>query len=149
MLALAKLISEVIGGRALTLVMVRNGQSMGNYAGSIVGWADSKLSIKGREQANKLFGGFYKHVDRFTGVYSSDVLRSMDTAKLALGFPTRKVITDKRLREINFGDDEGRHFDSLPPAEKDRINSLEYAAPNGESWKQVKERSQEFYRELK
>jgi len=48
-----------------------------------------------------------------------------------LGFPKRKIIEDKRLREINFGDDEGKHFDSLPSAEKDRINSVEYAAVNG------------------
>lgn len=30
------------------LYMVRHGQSMANHAGSIVGWTDSKLSIKGR-----------------------------------------------------------------------------------------------------
>ena len=131
MLTLDKLIYETIGRRGLNIIMVRNGQSMGNYSGSIVGWTDSKLSIKGREQSNKLFSGFYRHVDKFTDVYSSDVSRSIDTAKFALGFPKRKVIMDRRLREINFGNDEGRHFDSLPAAEKDRINSLEYAAPNG------------------
>lgn len=122
---------------------------MGNYAGSMVGWTDSKLSIKGREQANKLFAGFFKHVDRFAGVYSSDVSRSVDTARLALGFPTRKIVTDRRLREINFGEDEGRHFDSLPQADKDRINSLDYKAPNGESWKNVNDRVRDFLQGLK
>ena len=98
MLALDRLLSEVIGRQGLNVIMVRNGQSLGNYAGSLVGWTDSKLSIKGREQANKLFAGFHKYTDRFTGVYSSDLSRSLDTAKLALGFPARKIIADRRLR---------------------------------------------------
>jgi broad specificity phosphatase PhoE len=71
---------------------------MGNYAGSIVGWTDSKLAIKGREQANRLFAGLYKHVDKFTGIYSSDLSRSIDTSKIALGFCNRRIIADQRLR---------------------------------------------------
>ena len=30
------------------LYLFRHGQSMGNHTGSVVGWTDSKLSIKGR-----------------------------------------------------------------------------------------------------
>jgi hypothetical protein len=30
------------------LYFLRHGQSLANHSGSIVGWADSKLSVKGR-----------------------------------------------------------------------------------------------------
>ena len=42
---------------------------------------------------------------------------------------------DKKLREIDYGDDEGLHFKSLANVDKERINSIDYKAPNGESWK--------------
>ena len=29
------------------LLLVRHGESLGNYSGSIVGWSDSKLTING------------------------------------------------------------------------------------------------------
>lgn len=98
MLALDRLISDVLTAKGLFVILVRNGQSMGNYAGSMVGWTDSKLSIKGREQSNQLFAGLHRHVGKFAGLYSSDVSRSVDTARLALGFPSRKIVADMRLR---------------------------------------------------
>jgi broad specificity phosphatase PhoE len=36
------------------------------------------------------------------------------------------------------------HFDSLPEAEKKKVNSLEYQAPNGENWKQARQRAIEY-----
>lgn len=64
---------------------------MANYAGSIIGWTDSKLTVKGRQQSNKLFPAFYKHMNSFTDIYSSDLTRAMDTAQISLGFPNRKI----------------------------------------------------------
>ena len=49
---LEKLIEEAMKIKDKRIVyLVRHAQSMGNHAGSIVGWTDSKLSFKGREQA--------------------------------------------------------------------------------------------------
>ncbi len=45
---------------------------------------------------------------------------------------------DKRLREVNFGEDEGKVFDALSQDEKNIINSLDYQAPKGESYKESK-----------
>ena len=53
----------------------------------------------------------------------------MDTCNISLGFPSKSKITidrryvrlyDNRLRELHFGEDEGRHFDSLNEAEKEK-----------------------------
>lgn len=45
---------------------------------------------------------------------------------------------------MNYGDDEGVHFDSLPEELKKKVNSFEYQAPNGENWTQVKARAMNY-----
>jgi len=96
------------------IYFLRHGQSMANHAGSIVGWTDSKLSVKGREQSHQLFRAFHTHISAFTAIHSSDLSRCKDTLNLALGFPSRPILYSRSLREMNFGDMEGVHFDSLP-----------------------------------
>ena len=57
-----------------------------------------------------------------------------------MGFPSEEEFMkqSRNLREMNFGDNEGLHFDSLSQAEKEEYSNLEYRAPSGESWKEVK-----------
>ena len=38
---------------------------------------------------------------------------------------------------MNFGDHEGLHFDGLPKQEKEKFNSKDFKAINGESWADV------------
>ena len=80
------------------LYFLRHGQSMANPAGSIVGWTDSKLSVKGREQAHRLFRPFHIHLPAFTALHSSDLSRCRDTLNLALGFPTTNIHLTSSLR---------------------------------------------------
>lgn len=80
MKALEVILANTIRSPGVNVIMVRSAQSLGNYAGSMVGWTDSKLSVKGREQANKLYGGLYKHINAFKAIYSSDLSRSANTA---------------------------------------------------------------------
>lgn len=141
---LSDLIATHLSRKGTHIYLLRHGQSLGNHSGSIVGWTDSKLSVKGREQSNQLFRAFFPHLDKFTGLHSSDLSRCKDTLNLALGFPNRQVVYSQKLRELNFGDDEGVHFDSLPPEEKAKVNTLSYCAPNGENWVQVKQRAMEY-----
>jgi broad specificity phosphatase PhoE len=56
-------------------------------------------------------------IENFTGIYTSDLQRSWDTSVISLGFPEGKIKKEKRLREIYFGEDEGKHFDSLSEAD--------------------------------
>jgi alpha-ribazole phosphatase len=137
-LKLSELLHNHLSLPGVHLYLVRHGQSLANHAGSIVGWTDSKLSIKGREQANRLFRGLHAHSDKFTQLHSSDLVRCKDTLNLSLGFPARPVTVEASLRELNFGDDEGVHFDSLPEEQKKKVNSLDYQAPNGENWGQAR-----------
>ena len=64
----------------------------------------------------------------FDQVHSSDLQRATDTAFYAMGFPSsEKYLTESRnLREMNFGDNEGLHFDGLPQEEKEKYSDLDY-----------------------
>jgi hypothetical protein len=42
------ILNEFVKSPGINVMFVRSGQSLGNYAGSLVGWTDSKLAIKGR-----------------------------------------------------------------------------------------------------
>lgn len=56
MKSLDSLITNIIKNTAQhNVLLIRGGQSMGRHAGSLVGWTDSRLTVKGREQSNKLF----------------------------------------------------------------------------------------------
>ena len=63
-----------------------------------------------------------------TGVYSSDLQRCVDTSFYALGFPSNEnlVKKSKLLREMNFGDHEGLHFDGLTAEEKQEFQDPNY-----------------------
>ena len=67
------------------------------------------------------------------------------TAKIAFG-NTLPIIADQRLREINYGDYNGK-----PKAEVDaiKLTHLSQPFPNGESYSQAVARVQAFYRKLK
>ena len=64
---------------------------MANHAGSIVGWTDSILSLKGRDQAHNLYKGLYKNLDKFTSFHSSDLSRCVDTFNISTGFKGLKL----------------------------------------------------------
>jgi 2,3-bisphosphoglycerate-dependent phosphoglycerate mutase len=103
-------------------VLVRNCESNGNLAGTLTGWMDVKLSDFGRKQAFKLSECLADA--KFDTTHSSDLLRSIDTSFFATGF-SDNVARHRLLRELNFGEHEGLHFDGLPPKEKAR-----FADPN-------------------
>lgn len=109
------------------VLLVRHGQSMGNYSGTLCGWTDTKLTLKGRLQAQHLSRGFLGTSDKFSSIYSSDLVRSVDTASISLGlFEKSQIKTDPLLRELNFGKEEGVHFDSMKADRKDLINHIDF-----------------------
>lgn len=84
---LNSLIKQTLSIQNTTYIyLLRHGQSMGNHSGSIVGWTDSKLSVKGRQQANNLFKSFHDTLDCFTKIHSSDLTRCLKTLEISSGF---------------------------------------------------------------
>lgn len=86
------------------VLLVRKGESLSNLGGMLCGHSDPLPTILGRKQANLLFEGLYKDLDKFSGIYSSDLRRCTIFSDIATGFQGAKlVVKDKRLREIDFG----------------------------------------------
>ena len=86
----------------------------------------------------------------FDVVYASPLSRCK---KLAEGlFQNKEIIFDERLKELNFGDWEGLHWDDISTSEeaeaffKDYINT---ACPGGESYQDMLKRVTEFHTEIK
>ena len=124
-------------------ILVRSCENQGNLAGTISGWTDNKLTDYGRRQAF-ILNQFCAPIEPLiTQVHSSDLQRCVDTSYYAMGFPSSETfaIQTRLLREMNFGDSEGLHFDGLSQEEKEEVNSPEYHAPGGESWQDVRERA--------
>jgi broad specificity phosphatase PhoE len=114
-----------------------------NESGVASGWKDAELSQLGIQQAKELGERFQDiHIDL---ICCSDLQRAIDTVKIA--FEDRiPVIIDKRLRELNYGDFNGKSSEIVGGMKKDRIKK---PFQNGESYESAMERVHNFYNELK
>lgn len=88
----------------MKLYMIRHGQSENNGKGVHSGWMQTALSDKGREEARAL--GERLRGIAFDKVYSSDLIRAMETGRLAL--PDKDIEVIPVLREINVGEVSGK-----------------------------------------
>ncbi len=125
------------------LWLVRHGETPRSKARRLAGWADIPLTPEGESQASALRP--LLEAQSFDAVWSSDLQRTIATARLAFGEPT----PDWRLREINFGS-----LDNLPYLEMEEPlrTALErfegFAAPGGESLADVRARVHAWAAEL-
>lgn len=106
------------------------------------GWSDAMLNDLGREQAINLGNVSRERKDAFDIMFTSDLKRAIESSKLA--FPDVEKITDKRLRECNYGDLDGKHKSLVIYEEH-----VEDKFPNGESLIDVENRMREFVEFLK
>ena len=102
------------------------------------GWNDVSLSETGIRQSKELTN-VTKELS-FDAVFTSDLSRAIDSAQLAWGdaYPT---YADKRLRECNYGDLNGKDSAIVEPLQE---RSITEPMPNGESYEEVKARIKDF-----
>jgi len=107
------------------------------------GWKDVGLSDLGVQQSKEM-GERFKDI-KIDLICCSDLKRAVDTVKIAFEgkYP---VIADKRLRELNYGDFNGKLSEVVEPMKKAHIKEPYL---NGESYEQAIARVQDFYKELK
>ncbi len=94
-----------------TVYLVRHGQSIGNKLGRFLGQTDLDLSELGYKQAELLrryFEGIAVDV-----VYSSDLIRAVNTVLPIARDKSIPLIPDQRLREISCGKWENQPFEDL------------------------------------
>ncbi len=107
------------------------------------GWKDVGLSELGIEQSKKLPEQI--RGKKFDIVFCSDLKRAVDSAEISFKdkFPIEQ---DKRLRECNYGDFNGKPSGVVEPMQKQCITK---PFPNGESYEDVKKRIKSFLGFLK
>jgi len=126
------------------LWVVRHGETPASRGHTLAGWADVPLTERGREEAEALRP--ILAAERFESVWSSDLVRAVTSARLAWGEPR----PDRRLREIHFGSLEGRYWPDLDLAYRQGLERFEgFAAPEGESFDDLRLRVLAFVEELK
>lgn len=119
----------------LELWLVRHGETDWNRRHLLQGWVDTPLNSTGRRQARALARTLAG--SSFAGVWSSDLVRAVETARLAHGEPIRS----EALRELDFGDIQGLDWQGLaPPIREGMLAFDDFAAPGGESHRQMEDR---------
>ncbi|MCU0303069.1 MAG: histidine phosphatase family protein [Thermoanaerobaculales bacterium] len=91
----------------MELWLVRHGETTHSAARRIAGWCDPPLTERGRAQAAAVRAQLDGAV--FDGVWSSDLQRAVESARLGWGEPRQ----DRRLRECNFGSWEGSPYEAV------------------------------------
>jgi probable phosphoglycerate mutase len=128
---------------SLRLWLVRHGSTDWSDAGRLNGWTDVPLTERGRLQATSLAERL--HGRRFAGVWSSDLTRAIETARLAVG----EAVPDPRLRELDFGVLERRPWEEIPVTARHALAAFDgFAAPGGESVAELRSRVRQFVGEL-
>ena len=141
--------------RFTKVTALRHGESEGNlipkYQGKVPG---TDLTARGREQAT--IAATQLKDSNITVIYSSPLARARQTAEALAQATGAKVIIDERLREVSFGEYEGKtiDFSDLNLVRAKRAKKIEdgsfesvYHFPGMESWQSVQERIADFLQE--
>jgi broad specificity phosphatase PhoE len=123
---------------AVKITYFVHGTTTDNEENKSSGWNDVKLSDLGIQQSKDLTGLTARKV--FDAVFTSDLNRAIASADLTWGDKYPKF-ADKRLRECNYGDLNGKSSDVVEPLQEKSITT---PMPNGESYEDVKARIIDF-----
>ena len=121
------------------LWLVRHGETPASRERTLAGWSDVPLTERGEAQAAALRPVFAD--EPFDGVWSSDLVRAVTTARLAWGEPSQ----DRRLRELSFGELEGADYMTVDSRVQEALRRFEgFVAPGGESFDDLRARVMSF-----
>ena len=125
----------------MKLYLIRHGQSETNLRRCFTGWAQVKLTEQGEADAAGVRPMLEKI--RFDKIYSSDLIRAMRTAELAI--PGCEYETTPLLREVGMGSLELQPIAEVEADMKaNNTAQLGYAIYGGESKEQLRQRAKDF-----
>ncbi|MGI6686150.1 MAG: alpha-ribazole phosphatase [Bacillota bacterium] len=133
------------------LYLIRHGETEFNAKKACYGWIDCSLNQKGFQQAQKV-AELLKDVS-FDVVISSPLKRARETAAIVSKVSSEEIILDERLKELNFGSWEGKHYQRIEQEDPENwriwINNWKEAAPpGGESFKDMYRRVEESIKDI-
>ena len=126
------------------VLAIRHGETAWNVDGRIQGQLDVPLNDTGRWQVHRL--ALAVADEGISAIYSSDLLRALETAQAVARGCDRPITTDAGLRERGFGVFEGLSYDEInqrwpDQAARWRKREPDFRAEGGESLRQFFERS--------
>lgn len=86
----------------LKITFVTHSTTLDNESKLASGWNDVKLSDLEKQQAMEL--GERQKNEHYDVIFTSDLSRAIDTATIAFKGRQIPILTDKRLRECDYGD---------------------------------------------
>lgn len=120
----------------INFYLTRHGQTEYNVQGVAQGWCDSPLTQKGIDLAKQLNKGLADVP--FVAAYSSDSGRAVDTAKYALAGRDIDVTQTELLREMCYGEMEGKPNSELITEENfDYRFMVGFDDVGGETWDEL------------
>jgi glucosyl-3-phosphoglycerate phosphatase len=136
---------------AARIIIWRHGRTEWNVVNRFQGQADIALDEVGHQQAVRAAEVLAAYQP--SGLYSSDLSRSYQTAEVLARRTGLEIITDKRLREINVGSWEGLFGKEIREADPELARRLWAGedvrrSPTGESPSEVAERMAEALTEI-
>jgi broad specificity phosphatase PhoE len=127
------------------LWLIRHGQTDWNVEGRYQGQTNLPLNATGLAQAEAFAASL--HGRRFSALYSSDLMRAYQTARIIAAQLGLAIQTDRRLREIHQGEWQGRTlveiravYNESKQAQRTQIDPATARAPGGESVLEVSQR---------
>jgi 2,3-bisphosphoglycerate-dependent phosphoglycerate mutase len=134
-------------GKTTRVLLIRHGQSQGNAESRFGGHSATALSAMGRQQAHATARAL--STESITAIYSSDLLRAVETAEPLASSKRLEINTTPALRERNIGIMEGLTFEEAAARHPEEYaalirRDLDYVMSGGESYKQMLDRSWQF-----
>ncbi len=132
----------------MQLYVMRHGETDWNINFRLQGRSDIPLNENGRDMAMKASEGM-KDIP-FTKIYTSPLVRAYETARIIRRDRDIPIITDERIIEISFGENEGKLYDKNHPelfpdlAKFFREPDIYVPADGGETIDALKERTKNF-----
>jgi alpha-ribazole phosphatase len=135
----------------MKLTLIRHGPTEWNALRRFQGRTDMPLSVHGRAAARAIAQTLRS--ERFDRIYSSDLVRAAETARILGESRGADVTLDERLREFDFGRWEGLTWDEIVTADPQLAGHSStavklYAPEGGESFPQVSARVAQFLDDL-
>ena len=130
---------------AVSLVVVRHGETVDNVAARIQGQSQGQLTQRGLAQAAAL--GVRLRGERFDRVYCSDLARARDTlACCSVLCDEADVVFSPLLRERSAGVLEGQPMSAMQDAvtKAAGVSERQWKPEGGESWADVRQRATTF-----
>jgi probable phosphoglycerate mutase len=127
------------------VLLVRHGQSRGNAEGRFGGHSPTPLSARGRRQA-EITAQALAAEGQISAIYSSDLLRAVDSARPLAKLTSLPVIETEAFRERSIGVMEGLTFEEAAQQHPEQYQALirrdfEHVLLGGESYRQMLDRA--------